>query len=83
MLLTVQSENEKVAIIVALVSREEEIQREIIRSVREMNKDLDNGGKDYWTEKLMDLSVDLITTENLLLRVRSLKPAPQISEEDL
>lgn len=83
MLLTVQSENEKVAIIVALVSREEELQREIIRSVREMNQDLDAGGKDYWTEKLMDLSVDLMTTENLLLRVRSLKPAPQISEEDL
>ena len=43
----------------------------------------ENGGKDYWYEKLAELSVDLKQTILLLDRAKSAKPMQEIKEEDL
>jgi len=80
---TINSENERLALCKSLISSEEALRSEVIETVVQMGEDLDNGGKQYWTEKLMDLSVDLKVTKQLLERARTAKKREEIKEDDL
>jgi len=83
LVIKVNSESERIALISALGQREETIRAEIIDSVLQMESDLDNGGKDYWGEKLIDLAMSLKATQRLLLQAREAKPVELIKEDDL
>ena len=65
------------------MNSEEALRTEVINTVVQMGEDLDNGGKQYWTEKLMDLSIDLKVTKQLLERARTAKKREEIKEDDL
>jgi len=80
---TINSESERIALCQSLMNSEEALRAEVINSVVQMGEDLDNGGKQYWTEKLMDLSVDLKVTRQLLERAKTAKKREDIKEDDL
>ena len=80
---TINSENERIALCQSLMNSEDALRSEVINTVIQMGEDLDNGGKQYWTEKLMDLSVDLKVTKQLLERARTAKKREDIKEDDL
>ena len=80
---TINSENERIALCQSLMNSEEALRVEVINTVVQMGEDLDNGGKQYWTEKLMDLSIDLKVTKQLLERARTAKKREEIKEDDL
>lgn len=80
---TINSESERIALCQSLMNSEEALRVEVINTVVQMSEDLDNGGKQYWTEKLMDLSIDLKVTKQLLERARTAKKREEIKEDDL
>ena len=80
---TINSESERIALCQSLMNSEEALRVEVINTVVQMGEDLDNGGKQYWTEKLMDLSIDLKVTKQLLERARTAKKIEDIKEDDL
>ena len=80
---TINSESERIALCQSLINSEEALRVEVINTVIQMGEDLDNGGKQYWTEKLMDLSIDLKVTKQLLERARTAKKREEIKEDDL
>ena len=80
---TINSESERIALCQSLMNSEEALRTEVINTVVQMGEDLDNGGKQYWTEKLMDLSIDLKVTKQLLERARTAKKREEIKEDDL
>ena len=80
---TINSESERIALCQSLMNSEEALRVEVINTVVQMGEDLDNGGKQYWTEKLMDLSIDLKVTKQLLERARTAKKREDIKEDDL
>lgn len=80
---TINSESERIALCQSLMNSEEALRVEVINTVVQMGEDLDNGGKQYWTEKLMDLSIDLKVTKQLLERARTAKKREEIKEDDL
>ena len=80
---TINSESERIALCQSLMNSEEALRTEVINAVVQMGEDLDNGGKQYWTEKLMDLSIDLKVTKQLLERARTAKKREEIKEDDL
>ena len=77
------SESERIALVQSLTESTENLRNEIIRAALALPDDLENGGKDYWYEKLAELSVDLKQTMILLDRAKSAKPMQEIKEEDL
>ena len=77
------SESERIALVQSLTDSTENLRNEIIRAALALPDDLENGGKDYWYEKLAELSVDLKQTILLLDRAKSAKPMQEIKEEDL
>ena len=80
---TINSESERIALCQSLMNSEEALRVEVINTVVQMGEDLDNVGKQYWTEKLMDLSVDLKVTKQLLERAKTAKKREEIKEDDL
>ena len=80
---TINSESERIALCQSLINSEEALRSEVINTVIQMGEDLDNGGKQYWTEKLMDLSVDLKVVRQLLERAKTAKKREEIKEDDL
>jgi enoyl-CoA hydratase/carnithine racemase len=80
---TINSESERIALCQSLMNSEEALRVEVINTVVQMGEDLDNGGKQYWTEKLMDLSIDLKVTKQLLERAKTAKKIEEIKEDDL
>mgnify|MGYP003116012358 FL=1 len=80
---TINSESERIALCQSLINSEEALRVEVINTVIQMGEDLDNGGKQYWTEKLMDLSIDLKVTRQLLERAKTAKKREDIKEDDL
>ena len=80
---TINSESERIALCQSLMNSEEALRVEVINTVVQMSEDLDNGGKQYWTEKLMDLSIDLKVTKQLLERAKTAKKREEIKEDDL
>jgi len=80
---TINSESERIALCQSLMNSEEALRVEVINTVVQMGEDLDNGGKQYWTEKLMDLSIDLKVTKQLLERAKTAKKREEIKEDDL
>ena len=80
---TINSESERIALGQSLMNSEEALRVEVINTVVQMGEDLDNGGKQYWTEKLMALSIYLKVTKQLLERARTAKKREDIKEDDL
>jgi|TARA_E500000318_G_C3543708_1_gene205693 hypothetical protein len=80
---TINSESERVALCQALTASVQTINADILKSVKEMSDDLDGGGKQYWTEKLMDLSIDLKVTQQVLDRAKVAQKIEETLEEDL
>ena len=86
MILKINTYDEKIALLSALWSRQDVINKEITEAIIEMATDSDIGGKEYWIDKLTDLGSDLNRIRLITDRVKQLSITaiePPASDEQL
>ena len=76
-------ESEKIALLSALIGREEIIKKEILSATEELNSDNSPDGETYWVDKLKGCSTDLSVTITLMNKIKTtpIHEIPNFDEE--